>query len=300
MMPGIDTVPGAETGTASPASGPEHRLGGASGPGDPTGDPGGNAALHRADPAVFAALAAEEARQRATIGLIASENVASRAVRATQASVLTDKYAEGDPGRRYYGGCGPADTVERLAVERLRGLFGAGWANVQPHSGCNANLAAMFALLQPGDTILGLDLACGGHLTHGARITLSGRWFRAVSYRVDPASERIDPDDLARVVRAERPRLIVAGGSAYPRRIDFAAMRAVADEVGAWLLADVAHYAGLIAAGCYPNPLPHAHVVTTTPTRRCAARAAGRSSAMTPSWGGGSTRWRFPACRAGR
>ena len=226
------------------------------------------------DALIASAIAAEEERQQNGLELIASENIASRAVRLAQASVFTDKYAEGYPGRRYYGGCGPSDIIERAAVERLCRLFDAGWANVQPHSGVNANLAVFFALLQPGDTILGLDLACGGHLTHGAPVTVSGRWFNAVTYKVRREDELIDYDELERVARKERPKLIVVGGSAYARRIDFARARAIADETGAYLMADIAHYAGLVAAGVYPNPVRTPISLLRPPTRRCAARAA--------------------------
>lgn len=237
-----------------PSSGIASRLGGEAVPDDIAG----------ADPDLFAIIEAERQRQQDCIELIASENFASRAVRTAQGSIFTNKYAEGYPGRRYYGGCSPSDAVERLAIRRLQNLFDANWANVQPHSGASANLAVLFALLKPGDTILGLDLACGGHLTHGAKVTLSGRWFQAASYKVRHEDERIDLEDLARVARETKPRLIIAGGSAYPRQIDFAAIRAIADDVGAWFMADVAHYAGLIVAGQYPNPVPHAHVVTST------------------------------------
>ncbi|HAE48692.1 MAG TPA: serine hydroxymethyltransferase, partial [Tistrella mobilis] len=181
-----------------------------------------------------------------------------------QGSVLTNKYAEGYPGRRYYGGCDPVDRAETLAIDRVRRLFGAAYANVQPHSGANANLAVLFALLEPGDTVMGLDLACGGHLTHGSPVSLSGRWFKAVTYKVRADDETIDWDQMAAEARRTRPRLIFVGGSAYPRTIDFARARAIADEVGAWLMADIAHYAGLIACGLYPDPVPHAHVVTST------------------------------------
>jgi glycine hydroxymethyltransferase len=216
------------------------------------------------DRAVWSAIDDEARRQDDSIELIASENIVSEEVRAAQGSVLTNKYAEGYPGARYYGGCIPSDTIERLAIERACRLFGATHANVQPHSGANANLAALFALVEPGDTILGLDLACGGHLTHGARVSLSGRWFKAETYKVAATNELIDYDALEEKALACRPRLIIAGGSAYPRFIDFGRMRAIADRVGAYLLADVAHYAGLIVSGLYPNPLPHAHVVTST------------------------------------
>jgi len=210
------------------------------------------------------AIAQEARRQHDHIELIASENIVSMAVCATQGSILTNKYAEGYPGRRYYGGCEAVDIVEQLAIDRACRLFGAAHANVQPHSGANANIAVLFALLEPGDRIMGLDLACGGHLTHGSPVSLSGRWFAVSSYVVRRSDELIDYDDLERRALETRPRLIFAGGSAYPRRIDFARMRLIADKVGAWLVADVAHYAGLIVAGLYPNPLPHAHVVTST------------------------------------
>lgn len=210
------------------------------------------------------AIGQEARRQQDHIELIASENIVSAAVRAAQGSILTNKYAEGYPGRRYYGGCEAVDKVEQLAIDRVCRLFGAAHANVQPHSGANANIAVLFALLDPGDRIMGLDLACGGHLTHGSPVSLSGRWFDVVPYSVREDDERIDYDELERLAREARPRLIFAGGSAYPREIDFARMRSITDAAGAWLVADVAHYAGLIAAGLYPNPLPHAHVVTST------------------------------------
>lgn len=216
------------------------------------------------DPALSAALAEEAERQHRHIELIASENIVSRAVRAAQGSLLTNKYAEGYPGRRYYGGCEAVDKVEQLAIERICELFGAAFANVQPHSGANANIAVLFALLKPGDRIMGLDLSCGGHLTHGSPVSLSGRWFEVVPYAVRRDDELIDYEAMARIARESRPRLIFAGGSAYPRAIDFARMRVIADEVGAYLVADVAHYAGLIATGLYPDPVPHAHVVTST------------------------------------
>lgn len=206
----------------------------------------------------------EARRQQDHIELIASENIVSAQVQAAQGSILTNKYAEGYPGRRYYGGCEAVDRVEQLAIDRAGRLFGAAHANVQPHSGANANIAVLFALLDPGDRIMGLDLACGGHLTHGSPVSLSGRWFEVAPYSVREDDERIDYDELDRLARDARPRLIFAGGSAYPREIDFARMRAIADAAGAWLVADVAHYAGLIAAGLYPNPVPHAHVVTST------------------------------------
>ncbi|MFY1593675.1 serine hydroxymethyltransferase [Micromonospora sp. WMMD737] len=216
------------------------------------------------DPEIAEAVAAELDRQRRTLGMIASENHAPRAVLQAQGSVLTNKYAEGYPGRRYYGGCEHVDTVERLAVERARRLFGAAYANVQPHSGSQANAAVMAALLDPGDTILGLDLAHGGHLTHGMRINFSGRLYRAVGYRVDAESLLVDMDAVERLAHEHRPKMLVAGWSAYPRTLDFARFRRIADAVGAYLLVDMAHFAGLVAAGLHPNPVPHAHVVTLT------------------------------------
>ncbi len=220
--------------------------------------------LSALDPYLWQAIAGEACRQSAQIELIASENIVSRAVREAQGSVLTNKYAEGYPGRRYYGGCKYVDTVERLAIERICRLLGAAHANVQPHSGANANLAVLFALLSPGDTVLGLDLACGGHLTHGSPVSLSGRWFKAATYKVRADDELLDYEEMEAVALRERPKLIFVGGSAYPREIDFGRARAIADRVGAFLVADVAHYAGLIAANRYPNPFPHAHVVTST------------------------------------
>ena len=216
------------------------------------------------DPDIAAAMRAELGRQRDEIELIASENIVSAAVMEAQGSVLTNKYAEGYPGRRYYGGCQHVDVVERIAIERACELFGVGFANVQPNSGSQANQGVFTALLSPGDTILGMSLDAGGHLTHGARPNQSGKWFNAVQYGVRRDDLTLDYDQLESLAREHRPKLIIAGGSAIPRHIDFARMRAVADEVGAWLLADVAHFAGLIAAGVYPSPFPHAHVATTT------------------------------------
>ena len=216
------------------------------------------------DPDLAYALTLEQQRQQDSIELIASENIVSAAVRQAQGSVLTNKYAEGYPGRRYYGGCEAVDIAEKLAIDRACALFDVDYANVQPHSGVNANLAVLFALIKPGDRIMGLDLACGGHLTHGSPVSLSGQWFEVSAYRVREEDDLIDYDDMERRVLQDRPKLIYAGGSAYPRRIDFARMRQIADKVGAWLVADVAHYAGLIAAGLYPNPTPHAHVTTST------------------------------------
>ena len=217
-----------------------------------------------ADPELAAALGRELGRQQDQIELIASENIVSRAVLEAQGSVLTNKYAEGYPGRRYYGGCEFVDQAEALAIARVTRLFDCQFANVQPHSGAQANQAVMLALLKPGDTVMGLSLAAGGHLTHGAPPNLSGKWFNAVAYGVDRETARIDYDALAAQAREHRPRMIIAGGSAYPRIIDFARFRAIADEVGAYFLVDMAHFAGLVAAGVHPSPLPHAHVVTST------------------------------------
>ena len=223
-----------------------------------------NDALVDVDPEIAAVLDQELSRQRHTLEMIASENFVPRAVLEAQGSVLTNKYAEGYPGKRYYGGCEVVDRIETLAIERLKRLFGAAWANVQPHSGSSANLAVFHALLQPGDLVMGMDLSHGGHLTHGSPVNFSGLHYRVVGYPVDRESERIDMDEVRRLAREHRPRMIISGASAYSRPIDFAAFRAIADEVGAYLLADVAHIAGLIAAGLHPDPVPHAHVVTST------------------------------------
>jgi glycine hydroxymethyltransferase len=216
------------------------------------------------DPVIAQALAAELARQQGGIELIASENIVSPAVMAAQGSVLTNKYAEGYPGKRYYGGCEQADVVEAAAIARATALFGCGFANVQPHSGAQANGAVMMALLKPGDVILGMSLDAGGHLTHGAKPTLSGKWFKAVQYGVKPEDGLIDYEAVAALAREHRPKLIIAGGSAIPRQIDFARFRAIADEVGAKLMVDMAHFAGLVAGGAHPSPFPHAHVATST------------------------------------
>ena len=223
-----------------------------------------SATLFETDPELAAAVDRERDRQQWQIELIASENMVSQAVLEAQGSVLTNKYAEGYPSRRYYGGCEFVDVAETLAIDRAKRLFGCAFANVQPHSGAQANQAVFLALLTPDDTILGMALAAGGHLTHGARPNLSGKWFKALSYGVRPEDGRIDFDEVERLAEIHRPRLIIAGGSAYSRIIDFARFRAIADAVGAYLLVDMAHFAGLVAGGIYPNPLPHAHVVTTT------------------------------------
>jgi len=216
------------------------------------------------DPEVSSAIGSELHRQQNEIELIASENIVSRAVLQAQGSVLTNKYAEGYPGRRYYGGCAYVDIAEELARERAKKLFGASFANVQPNSGSQANQAAFMSLMKPGDTFLGLDLAAGGHLTHGAKPNMSGKWFRPVSYGVRPDDQRIDMEALERLAREHKPKVIVAGGSAYSRFWDFAAFRRIADEVGAYLMVDMAHFAGLVAGGVHSSPMPHAHVVTST------------------------------------
>jgi glycine hydroxymethyltransferase len=220
--------------------------------------------LEASDPEVFQALEDERRRQNDGLELIASENFVSPAVLAAAGSVLTNKYAEGYPGRRYYGGCEYVDVVERLAIERARQLFGAEHVNVQPHSGTQANMAVYFGFLRPGDTLMGMDLSCGGHLTHGHRLSYSGRDFRVVAYGVDRGTETIDYDVVEAIAREERPRLIVCGASAYSRTLDFARFREIADRAGALLMADIAHIAGLVAAGLHPSPLPHCDFVTTT------------------------------------
>lgn len=216
------------------------------------------------DPEVASAILRDIERQQTRLNLIASENYASRAILEAQGSVLTNKYAEGYPGRRYYGGCEFVDEVERLAIERAKALFGAEHANVQPHSGTQANFAAYFAVLEPGDRILAMDLAHGGHLTHGSPVNFSGRLFQVIPYGVHPKTETIDYDQVAHLAREHRPRMIVAGATAYPRVFDFARLREIADEVGAYLLVDMAHFAGLVAGGMHPNPVPYADLVTST------------------------------------
>ena len=220
--------------------------------------------LAQSDPEVWDAIRQENQRQEDHVELIASENYVSRQVLIAQGSQLTNKYAEGYPGKRYYGGCEYVDIAETLAIERAKKLFGAPWANVQPHSGSQANQAVYTAALKPGETILGMSLAAGGHLTHGAPPNLSGKWFHAVTYGVRAEGARIDFDEVERQAEQHRPRLIIAGGSAYPRIIDFARFRAIADRVGAYLMVDMAHFAGLVAGRAHPSPIPHAHVVTTT------------------------------------
>ncbi len=223
-----------------------------------------SATLDERDPLIAGAIGRELGRQQNEIELIASENIVSRAVLEAAGSVLTNKYAEGYPGHRYYGGCQYVDEVETAAIDRAKRLFDCGFANVQPHSGASANQAAFMALMQPGDTYMGLSLECGGHLTHGSPVNYSGKWFKVVPYKVRRQDHRIDMGEVAVLAREHKPKVIVAGGSAYPRIIDFPAFRAIADEVGAYLMVDMAHFAGLVAGGVHPSPFPHAHVVTTT------------------------------------
>ena len=223
-----------------------------------------NDSLEQADPEVFAAVRGELGRQRNRIELIASENIASSATLEATGSVFTNKYAEGYPGRRYYGGCEYADVVETLAIDRAKALFGSTFANVQPNSGSQMNQAVFLALLNPGDAFMGLDLNSGGHLTHGSPVNMSGKWFNAVPYGVRREDQRLDMDEIRRIALENKPKLIIAGATAYPRHWDFAAFREIADEVGAWLLADMSHFSGLVAGGAHPSPFPHAHVVTTT------------------------------------
>jgi glycine hydroxymethyltransferase len=223
-----------------------------------------SATLAESDPDIAAAIRSELGRQRDEIELIASENIVSRAVLEAQGSVLTNKYAEGLPGKRYYGGCEFVDVVEQIAIDRVNKLFGCSFANVQPHSGASANAEVFMALMQPGDTFMGLNLAAGGHLTHGSPVNLSGRWFKPVPYGVRRDDHLIDMEEVERMAKEHRPKVIITGGSAYPRIIDFRRFREIADEVGAYLMVDMAHFAGLVAGGAHPSPFPHAHVVTTT------------------------------------
>ncbi len=265
---------------------------------DPASTPADAAAEGR-DEALFALLEAEAERQRDGLELIASENFTSAAVREATSSVLTNKYAEGYPGRRYYGGCEVVDEVERLAIARLKELFGAAWANVQPHSGSGANLAVYRALLEPGDTVMGMDLDHGGHLTHGSPVNFSGQDYRVVGYPVDAETERLDMAHVRALALEHRPKLIIAGASAYSRILDFEAFRGVADEVGATLLADVAHIAGLIAAGLHPNPVPHAHVVTSTTHKTLRGPRSGVIFGNDPELGKRIDRQIFPGTQGG-
>lgn len=220
--------------------------------------------LQNNDPTIFEAIKKEQERQNKTLELIASENFVSQDVLEAMGSVLTNKYAEGYPGKRYYGGCEFVDVAEQTAIERLKQLFGAKFANVQPHSGAQANTAVFFALLQPGDKVMGMNLSHGGHLTHGSPVSMSGKWFDVVSYGVREDNQLIDYDELLEVAKKEKPKLIIAGTSAYPRTIDFSKFKEIADQVGAKLMVDMAHIAGLVAAGLHPSPVPYADVVTST------------------------------------
>jgi len=257
------------------------------------------APLAETDPEIAAVLSAELLRQQDGIELIASENVVSAAVLEAQGSVLTNKYAEGYPGRRYYGGCVHVDVAEQFAIDRAKRLFSCEFANVQPHSGAQANQAVLLALLQPGDTILGMSLAAGGHLTHGAAPNLSGKWFKPVQYGVRRDDGLLDYDELERLAREHKPRLIIAGGSAYPRFIDFPRIRRVADEIGAYVLVDMAHFAGLVAADVFPSPLPHAHVVTTTTHKTLRGPRGGMILANDPEIGRKINSAVFPGLQGG-
>jgi glycine hydroxymethyltransferase len=258
-----------------------------------------SAFVEETDPELAAALKQEMGRQQDGIELIASENIVSRAVLDAQGSVLTNKYAEGYPGRRYYGGCAAVDIAEQLAIDRACKIFGCTFANVQPHSGAQANQGVMLALLKPGDTFLGMSLAAGGHLSHGAAPNLSGKWFRAVQYGVRRDDGLLDYEELEQLARTEKPKLIIAGGSAYPRVIDFARIRAVADEVGAVFMVDMAHFAGLVAAGVYPSPLPHAHVVTTTTHKTLRGPRGGMILSNDPDLGKRINSAMFPGLQGG-
>ena len=255
--------------------------------------------LREVDPQLAAAIQGEIRRQHRRIDLIASENFASPAVLAAQGSVLTNKYAEGYPGRRYYGGCEFVDVAEQLAIDRAKRLFGCAFANVQPHSGASANLAVFLALLRPGDTILGMSLAAGGHLSHGAPPNISGKWFEAISYGVDRQDQRIDFDEVAVLAERYRPNLIIAGGSAYPRVLDLARFREIADAVGAYLMVDMSHTAGLVAAGLHPSPFPHAHVVTSTTHKTLRGPRGGLILADDPELGKKLNSATFPGLQGG-
>ena len=251
------------------------------------------------DEAIFSLIALEEKRQREGLELIASENFVSQQVREAVGSVLTNKYAEGYPGARYYGGCEIVDQVESLAIERAKALFGAAWANVQPHSGSQANMAVYMALMEPGDTLMGMDLAAGGHLTHGSRVNFSGKLYKVVSYGVSPETEGIDLEEVRRLALEHRPKVIVAGASAYPRVWDFQAFRQIADEVGAFLVVDMAHFAGLVAAGLHPNPVPHAHVVTSTTHKTLRGPRGGLILSQDPELGKKIDKLIFPGIQGG-
>ena len=251
------------------------------------------------DPAIWGAVTDELRRQQKQIELIASENIVSRAVLETAGTVLTNKYAEGYPGRRFYGGCEHVDVGEQLAIDRAKELFGAAFVNVQPHSGAQANQAAFMALAAPGDTVMGMSLAAGGHLTHGAPPNLSGKWFNAVQYGVRRQDALIDFDEVETLAREHRPKLIIAGGSAYPRVIDFARFRAIADAVGAMLIVDMAHFAGLVAAGIHPSPMAHAHIVTTTTHKTLRGPRGGMILSMDPALGKKINSAVFPGLQGG-
>lgn len=251
------------------------------------------------DEALFELIALEEKRQREGLELIASENFVSKQVREAVGSVLTNKYAEGYPNARYYGGCEVIDRVESLAIERAKALFGAAWANVQPHSGSQANMAVYMALMEPGDTLMGMDLAAGGHLTHGSRVNFSGKLYKVVSYGVRPDTELIDLEEVRRLALEHRPKVIVAGASAYPRFWDFQAFREIADEVGAYLVVDMAHFAGLVAAGLHPNPLPYAHVVTSTTHKTLRGPRGGLILSNDPELGKRIDKLIFPGIQGG-
>ncbi|MDG2991276.1 serine hydroxymethyltransferase [Candidatus Synechococcus calcipolaris G9] len=255
--------------------------------------------LSQTDPLVAAMVQREVERQQQHLELIASENFTSAAVMAAQGTVLTNKYAEGLPGKRYYGGCEFIDQVEQLAIDRAKELFGAAHANVQPHSGAQANFAVFLALLEPGDTILGMDLSHGGHLTHGSPVNVSGKWFKVVHYGVDPETERLDFDQIRTLAQQHRPKLIICGYSAYPRTIDFDQFRAIADEVGAYLLADMAHIAGLVATGHHPNPVPICDVVTTTTHKTLRGPRGGLILTRDPDLGKKLDKAVFPGTQGG-
>jgi glycine hydroxymethyltransferase len=257
------------------------------------------ASLAQSDPELAKAIGGELRRQQDQIELIASENIVSRAVLEAQGSVLTNKYAEGYPGRRYYGGCEYVDIAEQLAIDRAKQLFDCAFANVQPHSGAQANQCVMLALIKPGDTILGMSLSAGGHLTHGAAPNLSGKWFHSVQYGVRRQDGQIDFDELESLAREHKPKLIIAGGSAYPRVIDFARFRKIADDVGAYLHVDMAHFAGLVAAGVHPSPLPHAHIVTTTTHKTLRGPRGGMVLSNDPEIGKKVNSANFPGLQGG-
>ena len=257
------------------------------------------ASVRESDPEVYASLRGELLRQQNQIELIPSENIVSKAVLEAQGSVLTNKYAEGYPGKRYYGGNDQVDIAESVAIERAKKMFGCAFANVQPNSGSQANQAVFLALLQPGDTFMGLSLKEGGHLTHGSPVNVSGKWFKAVSYTVREDNHRIDYEGMERLALEHRPKIIIAGGSAYPRVFDFARMRAICDKIGAYLMADIAHFAGLVVGGVYPNPFPHAHVVTTTTHKTLRGPRGGMILANDPDLGKKFNSAVFPGMQGG-